>query len=217
MDLVARVALRYRLAQRYFAARDLPLGKTFQNELVRIHRYKHLLQITDLREAGKRGKSCTQLNVQLTANVDDHDKGFDELSELVMEYVAGGFDVIRAHIQQLREMRPGEIALNIERLKAINVEPYGEIYEFSIQQRDGGSIEVKSSPIDFRVKDRVWFDGPPDKPGFFQDTSYWPRKKKDAQVFYAWMKDNHERVRRIMNMNALRQIWHDLGVVYDSH
>lgn len=217
--IAARVVQRYRVAQRYLAARSLPLGKTFQNELVRIHRYKHLLQITDLREAGKRGKSCTQLNVQLTANVADHDRAFDEIAELLVEYAAGGFDVLRAHIHQLREARPGEIALNIERLKAIDVEPYGEIFEFTIKQPNGGSIEVRSSPIDFRVINHVFMGHPtdPSKPGFIHDTSYWPRKKKDAMTFYAWMKENHQRARRFMNLDMFRRTWADLGISYDSH
>jgi hypothetical protein len=217
--LVSRISLRYRVAQRYLAARDLPMGKTFQNEQVRIWHGRELLKVTDLTNAGKRGKTCAEMTVTLTYDYEgDRLAWFDETADNMLNHVARGYVAVRHYVAFLQDQSPGEISVDFHSLKSINVEPYGEIFEFKVKQPNGGSIDVKSSPIDFRVTNRHFFSHPTDpKKGFFQDTSYWPRKKKDAMVFYAWMRDQNGSAVRFINMNAIRDLWHKLGVVYDSH
>jgi hypothetical protein len=51
----------------------------------------------------------------------------------------------------------------------------------------------------------------------FQDTLYYPDKRQDASAFYAWMKDNHQKVLQHMTMDMLRELWRHLGINYDSH
>lgn len=219
-SLAAHVRLRYRVAQRYLAARDLPMGKTFQNELVRIWHGREILRVTDLTNAGKRGKTCTELRVTLTVNYEgDPLAWFDDVADSLLEHAGRGFLAVRDYIAFLKNEDPAAVAIDVEKLKSINVEPYGEIFEFRIKQPNKGYIEVKSSPIDFRVTDHHYMGHPtdPTKGGFFQDTSYWPRKKKDAMTFYAWMKDNHERAQRFIGMDMFRKTWTALDVTYDSH
>ena len=218
MNVTARVALRYRLAHRYLSARGLPLGKTFQSELVRIWHGREVIKVTDLKNAGKRGKTCSELTLQLTYNFKgDRLAWFDEVADAMLNHASRGYEGVSGYARFLQSESPADVAIDVRSLKSINVEPYGEIFEFTIKQPNGGGIEVKSSPIEFRVTNRHWFEGPPGKPGFFQDTSYWPRKKKDAMTFYAWMKENHQRARRFMNLDMFRKLWGDLGISYDSH
>jgi hypothetical protein len=220
-SLIARVALRYRVAHRYLTAKDLPLGKTFQSELVRIWHGREVIKVTDLTNAGKRGKTCAEMTVTLTYNFKgDSLAWFDETADNMLNHAGRGYEGVRGYAAYLQHASPSDVAVDIHALKSINVEPYGEIFEFKIKQPNGGSIEVKSSPIDFRVTDRHYMQNPtspPGKGGFFQDTSYWPRKKKDAMAFYAWMKENHGRARLFMNMDVIRKTWADLGIAYDSH
>lgn len=217
-SLIARVALRYRVAQRYLTALSLPMGKTFQSDRVRIWHGREVIKVTDLTNAGKRGKTCAEMTVTLTHyNGLDRLAWFDETADNILNHAGHGYDGVRAYVASLQKESPSDVAVDIQYLKSINVEPYGEIFEFKIKQPNGGSVELRASPIDFRATDRHWFEGPPGKDGFFQDTNYWPRKKKDAMAFYAWMKDNHEKAQRLMNMNVLREIWRNLGVTYDSH
>lgn len=218
--LVARVVQRFRVAQRYLSARGLAMGKTFQNENVRIHRFRELLRVTDLTNAGKRGKTCGQITLQFTANFEgDRDEYLDQVTDVLMDSAAQGYDAVRNYLNfQKQELRRGQIALDYEILKSINVEPFGEVFEFVIRQPGKASLEVKSSPTDFRVVNHAWMKNQHDpEKGFIHDTMYWPRKKKDAMAFYAWMKENHERARRFMNMDMFRQTWKALGVDYDSH
>ena len=218
--IAARVALRYRLAQRYRSARDLERGTMFQTELVRIQYLHEVLVVTDLSNAGKRGKIAPQMRVTLTANFEgDRRAWFDDLAEEMVRHSSRGYQAIRDLVAFLKSQDPSSVAVDIEHLKAVRVEPYGEIFKFMIRQPDGGHIEVKVSPTDFHVIDHAFMAHPtdPEAEGHFQDTSYWPRGKTDAIAFYGWMKANHERARRFMNMNVFRQTWHDLGIRYNSH
>jgi hypothetical protein len=219
--LVARVVQRFRVAQRYLAARGLPMGKTFQNENVRIHRFREVLKVTDLTNAGKRGKSCTEVTMQFTADFEgDRDEFLDAFTDMLMEASREGFDTVRRILNLYhRDDRRGQIALDYQQLKSINVEPFGEIFEFTIKQPGQASIDVKVSPTDFSVVNHAWMTHPtdPSVPGFIHDSRYYPVKKKDAMAFYAWMKENHERARRFMNMDMFRKVWTTLGVKYDYH
>lgn len=218
-SLVARVVQRYRVARRYLTAGSLPLGKTFQNDQVRVHRYSDSLRVTDLTDAGKRGKKCREMTVMLTYSYQGkHDEWFARMGGFfVDEGSRGGFDAICRFITDVQVDFPTEISIEMTDLRAIDVEPNGESFEFRIPQRDKGYIEVVSSPLDFRITDHHAMEGPPGKPGFFQDTSYHPQKKRDAQTFYAWMRDNHERARRFISLDMFRKTWATLGVKVDYH
>ena len=216
--LLARLIRR--VARRYIAASGLPVGKTYQDERVRIHRYRELFELTDLTDAGKRGKRCQVLRLSLNYGYEgDRDAWFESTADGLMNHTWEGYAGVSGYAKFLHNERPDVVAIDINYVKSINVEPYGEIFNFTIKQPNGGSIEVRSSPNEFRVVDRHYFSHPtdPKKPGFFQDSSYWSSKKTDGMAFYAWMKDNHERARRFMNMNMFRSTWRDLGISYDSN
>jgi hypothetical protein len=52
---------------------------------------------------------------------------------------------------------------------------------------------------------------------FFMDTGYYPAKKADAVVFYAWLKDNAEKPKSFKSISDLTSVWKKLGVNYRSH
>lgn len=218
--IAARVALTYRVARRYLTAGSLPVGKTFQNEKVRIHRYSDTLVVTDLTNAGKRGKKCDEMVVSPTVYYEgDPDQWLARMGGFFVDEAGGGYKAISRFIKDVQTDFPTEIRIEVRPLQGTKVEPFGDVFEFDIPQPNKGSMRVRSTPLDFSVINRVWHEHPtdPTKGGHFQDTLCTPRKPVDAQAFYAWMKDNHERARRLMNMDMFRQLWRAIRVNVDCH
>lgn len=212
-DIVAsRVARR-------FLAKGIPMGDTFQNEKVRIHRYRDLLVVTDLRDAGKRGKTVTELSIRPTYKYEGNlQTWLDRQTEAYMDFVttANPLGAIASLVKDFQKEYPGEIDVSERSLKAIDVEPFGERFEFKIPLDNGGTLSVRSSPIEFGVKHTSKHKGPKGNE-FDMDTLYWPVKKKDAVLFYGWMKENSSKLKNIKSINDLTEIWQKLGVQYNSH
>jgi len=222
--LVARVVQRFRVAQRYLSAAQLGIGNTVANELVKVHRYRDSIVVTDLTNAGKRGKACMEFTVSpsyggLAGTGADRDSWLDRTGGALAGLVSRGYSALRAYITDEMQARPHTIDFGERKLRGVDVEPFGRVFAFKIRQPNQGHIEVRVSPLSFSVIDHHWMDHPtdPTAKGHFQDTSYWPAKKTDATAFYAWMKDNHARAERFMNMDMFRQTWERLNIKYDSH
>jgi len=223
-SLVARVIQRFRVAQRYLSAGQLGIGETAANERVKVHRYRDNIVVTDLTNAGKRGKACMEFSVSpsygaLAGTGDDRDAWLDRTGDVLAGLLPRGYESMVAYIQNEMKAQPHTIDFGERKLRGVDVEPFGEVFKFKIRQPNQGHIEVKCSPTSFSVIDHDFVAHPtdPSKDGHFQDTSYWPAKKKDAMTFYAWMKDNHERARRFMNIGMFRQTWAKLGIDVNSH
>lgn len=216
-----RLIRRHRLASHVRSAGTLGIGRSHQNEIVRIHRYSDMLEVTDITNAGKRGKKADQFTVELTyAYKGDQKAWFERTSDSFVDLAPRGLPAMRAYIKDLMHDFPGEISLSERQLKAITVEPYGEKFDFRIPREGGGYIEVRSSPIDFVVIDhqplRDPVSGAPTK--YFQDTGFHPNRRDDAAAFYVWVKDNHEKAKRTMDrMDLFRELWQHLAVSYRSH
>ncbi len=220
-SIVARVFSRHVLAKQVKVAASIGIGRSFQNEIVRIHRYSDVLEVTDITNAGKRGKKADQFTVQLSyAYKGDQNAWFERTSDSFVDLAQRGLPAMRAYIKDLMHDFPGEIRVEERQIKAILVEPYGDKFEFRIPREGGGHIEVRSSPIDFVVIDR-WpirdpVSGEPTKD--YMDTGYHPIKRDDAAAFYAWVKDNHDKAKRTMNrMDLFRELWRHLAVNVRSH
>jgi hypothetical protein len=215
---------RYRVAQRYLAAAQLGIGDTVANEGVKVHRYSDNIVVTELTNAGKRGKACREFVVSpsygsLAGTGDDRRAWLDRTGPALAGLIGRGYDALLSHIQAEMKERPYTIEFSERKLRGVDVEPFGEVFKFKIRQPNQGHIDVKVSPLEFLVNDHDFMGHPtdPTKKGHFQDTLYWGRKKADAMAFYAWMKDNHERARRFMSIDMFKQVWDKLGVTYDRH
>lgn len=222
--IAARVALTYRVAQRYLSAGQLGIGDTAANELVKVHRYRDNIVVTDLSNAGKRGKACMEFYVSpsygaLAGTGADRDAWLDRTGGALAGLITRGYGALLNYIKDEMQERPHTIDFSERKLRGVDVEPFGEVFKFKIRQPNQGWIEVKVSPLSFGVNDHHWMDHPtdPEAEGHFQDTLYSPVKKQDAMAFYAWMKENHERARRFMNMDMFRQTWERLGINFNSH
>ncbi len=222
MNLVQRVATRHLVATRALIALEgLGRGDTFQNENVRVHRYADLLTVTDLRNAGKRGKTCDQFSAEPTyAFKGNRQEWLGNMSSALLEYKNGSnpYSKMLSTIKDVLVDFPGEIQISETKLKAIEVEPYGVKFEVTIPREDGKStLEVTSSPIDFSVRDHGWMASAFKGQGAYHDTFYVPNKRQDGIAFYGWMKDNASKVSTFKSIQDFLDLWKKLGVDYRTH
>lgn len=204
MSITRRVVARHLVAL-------LDAGRsTFTEGGLKIHRYSDNLQITDMANAGKRGKKVRQLYVGTGYLPDaENDK---ILKDAVTQIIHMSYDNAKLHLEKMPGLRVEE-----KELRGVDVEPMGTTINLEKKFPNGGEVRIQASPHSFQVVDSQPINSP-GKPahGFHQDTSYWPSKKQDAIIFYGWLKENTSKAGN-MTMSELREVWHHLGVRYDSH
>lgn len=200
-------------------ALGIPEGKTVDQGNVRIHRYRDLYQVTDLTDAGKRGKRVRSLSVSPSYSYngkrEDWMRGMAVALEDYTEY-----DRIVGFFRDVLVDFPGEINMHESIVRGIDVNPGGTVrYDFTTQQ----GVKVSALPDEFSLKDTVFIQPARHSQaandtarGFYQDTLYWSRSKRDAQVFYNWLGANLDDAKR-MGIHEFQDLWHQLGVRYDSH
>jgi hypothetical protein len=215
LRIISRVARRVQAA-------GVPVGKSFytgKDSTIVVTRYSGILKIRDLTLAGKRGKSVPEISIILNENYYKGDP--EEWFENVMDQLAkcDTWSEVQEVAKDLVKENEGPwadaVVLREQNLKAIDVAPAGTEIKFKTLT----GLEISASPIDFHVTHRAMIgrvEGDPRKPGFAQDTGYWPAKKRDAAIFYAYLKDNMSKIMK-MTIRDLTEVWGSLGVHYDSH
>lgn len=216
-----RVAARFQQI-RQIKAKGLSQGGRFQNEKIRVRRLADYIEVTDLTNAGKRGKKCSQFITHATYSFGDttaRNEWLERISDMFLDFVtiSNPYERMLAIIRDIREDgREDEIRLIERDLKGIEVEPFGIIFDLTIPRKDGKSeLIVHCSPTDFYVKDHAWIDRESRGGGMYHDTTYHPDKRKDAILFYGWMKDNSDKVKSYESVQDFRNLWTVLGVKYD--
>lgn len=208
----------FKVASRYLQA-NLGVGQTFQNEKVRIHRFRDQIRVTDLTNAGKRGKAVMEMTVLPSyAYKGDHGAWLDRMGKsFVQEYGhhSNPYRGIKSLLTDILQDYPGEIDIHERKLRGVDVEPFGEVFEWRSKSQ-AGEFRGKVSPHDFHVVASVEITGPRGNK-FRQDRIYGPVKKRDAALFYAWVKENLSKVRKFDRIEQYQAIWSQLGVNYDSH
>lgn len=214
--------LANRVASRFVLAAGIPLGKTWEKGDVRVHRYSDHYLVTDLVNAGKRGKKVRQMTIALThAYKGDRARWMEHMGTEFVGYA--NYDRIKAFIGDILHDYPGEIRINETEVRGVDVNPGGfEKVEFDIVDRDW-SLTVKAELDDFLVVHRHRLRGPtrPDEPAnddgtMFQDTMYYSGNKAGAKVFYNWLRANLNNAKG-MNLDDFRKLWRELKIPYDSH
>lgn len=204
---------------RLIQAKGLSKGERFQNEKVRVRHLADYLEVTDLTNAGKRGKQCPQFITRAEYVFGDtaaRTAWLGRISDMFLDYVTTSDPYLRMRsvIKDIREDgRQTEIYFEERKLKGIEVEPFGTIFDLKIKLKDGKSeLQVHGSPNEFWVVDHHWQSA-----GFYQDTSYHTEKRKDAQVAYAWLRDNLSKANQFESIQDFRNVWTVLGVKYRYH
>ncbi len=225
--IVERVAVRERdkgvaarVAHRFLQA-AVDVGRSvFTPQNLKIHRYRESVEITDMTNAGKRGKKVQQLHITMghmaSAMVDV------ALKNLTSDILHMNYGQVKAHVEKLmvqqKELNIHDgIRLNESVLRGVDVEPMGTAIEIQNKYPNGAWLRINANPHEFRVTDSAVISAPGKAAdGWHQDTNYWNRKKEDGIAFYGWAKDNLSKLNR-MGIMDLRTLWDQLGIKWDSH
>lgn len=169
-----------RVAARFILAEDLNIGETFENEAWRIHRYRPSIKITELANAGKRGKQVRQIDLY------DLDYGNLPVEGMAAEMVmlakrGANFDRM---LQAAKEHEELGAKLQVTTLRGVDVVPGG----FKPIKINGKYVEIESGYNNFVVRDKVDQNNlptciPATKGG-----------KKSIFAFYRWVKDNQSAI-----------------------
>lgn len=208
MNLIRRVVASYRLAV-------LDIGRgMFTEDQLKIHRFSDSVRITDLTNAGKRGKVCKELTI--IAGYLQGDLADKVLKQAVSTIMHSDYAQAKAKLEALAEEHPGLFTLSERTLKGVDVEPVGSPVNLEKKFPDGTIVTIEATPHEFMVKNSTVIGGDKASAGHRQDTLYWQRSKKDGAVFYAWAKANLSKLAS-MTILDLMKVWGDLGVKFDQH
>ena len=212
--VVARVAAR-------FLQGAVDVGRSvFTPSNLKVHRYRESVEITDMTNAGKRGKKVEVMHVtvgHMASEMVDV-----ALKNLTTDILHMNYGQVKAHVEKIMHQQKEQnihdgFRLTEQTLRGIDVEPMGTTIEITNKFADGAYLEIEASPHSFRVKDSAVINAPGKAAhGFHQDTSYWPKKKEDGIAFYGWAKENLSKLNGITILD-LRRIWDQLGIRWDSH
>jgi hypothetical protein len=208
-----------RVASRYLekTARGLDLGKTWENGKVRVHRYSNSFHIWDLTNAGKRGKKVRKMAIlPNTYSRKAEEEWLEQQSRYLILNAGRGYDGIKRYFEQLE----GEVTANISEYqeRGIDVLP-GDIRPIELRWKNQDTVlELEATPLEFKVKHSAPLTHhTTGEPIGRQDTLYWPDRKEDAKLFYAWLSGGGQDQVQRMDITGLRKLWGDIGVRYDYH
>lgn len=191
----------------------LEVGNTTEIGSLRVHRYAESLLFTDLTNAGKRGLKVRSFRASPRTYDQKAGKALlDEIASLVP-----GLDSYATAKNAVSHFG-SRVTLEEHQQRGIDVAPASS-ETIRIQSVLGVSIEA--GPLDFSVRHsarvhRGERSANVQTEEMMQDTLYWPTSRKDAKVFYEWLKSHRHEVRDV-RIGELRRIWDELGVRYDSH
>ncbi len=197
-------------ARRPKVAVAIGVGDSFENELFRIHRFRHAIRVTDLTNAGKRGKSVNQFSLYDIDFV-NNDKIYDRINQYIntlpthrsfasamteAEMIAG--DAARMHL----------IAPKFDKtvLKSIEVAPAG----FKPFKVEGRFVTVEADYNSFSVKDKV------DKNNLPTCIPSAKGGREDVKMFFRWVTDNAKAIENMRFYEVLDAIG-GLGIKYHSY
>jgi hypothetical protein len=200
-----------RVVARHVKADGIDLGRTFEIDSVRIHRFADHFKVTDLTNAGKRGKQVRIMTLSPSYSY----KGSPEewmmsMARALPDYPS--YDRIKAYMKDVLHDFPGEININESTERGVDVNPGGTT---KIQIETNTGLKVTAEPMDFTIVRRQEHVGPKGNK-FNQDTLYYSRDKKNAQKFYNWLKANLGEANRL-DLEGYQKLWDELGVKYDYH
>lgn len=196
-----------RVAGRFIVTAGIPLGKSWETGSIRIHRWRDMYTITELTNAGKRGKQVREMTID--PRVPDVQGWMERMSEALPQYDT--YDQVLAFFKDLAKDYPGQIQIHESVKRGVDVNPGGTT---KINLKTDTGLEITAEPMYFSIKKTDVFEG---RTGpFNQDRSYWPRDKKGAAVFYNWLKANLTQANR-MTIEDFQKLWAELKIPYTSH
>jgi hypothetical protein len=207
----ATMNIRKRIATRFVKAEGIPVGRSWEHGSVLTHRYRDHFRVTDLTNAGKRGKKVKTMAFGLsTGSTSKQDAWLDEVGKALPNM--SDYEQVKNYGRFLKQEDP-YVYMDESELRGIDVNPGGTT---KIHLTTNKGLEITADPLEFLVKSTVLMRTPKGDGSFKQDTLYSSVSRKDAAPFYNWLKANLSEANK-MDIYAMIQTWKDLGVRYNYH
>lgn len=193
-------------------ARGLSVGKTLETDSWRVHRFANAIKLTDLTNAGKRGKRCIQYSV-----IDNASRRDSPAMEDVVEAITHAAKrevsaqqmafVIRGHMVS-DDMFSKDPALQFEEdtLRGVDVMPGGFV-ELKLDLR---YVYIEAGYDSFIIRDKV------DENNLPTCTSTTQGGKKSIPMFYRWVEDNLRSIKGMKYHDIVSELSR-LGIQYHSY
>jgi hypothetical protein len=214
-DLVNRVASR--------AIQALSVGKTFESDKWRVHRYRDSLAITHLENAGKRGKKCVAMGLDFSYLPGDAllESIAMDVASLAKKNVTP--EVMEKHLREVVSDFQGNVKLNVGDSRGVDVVPAGfgpmEVRTKNIEIRvkmDGFSVRDMSEAMEREIPDGMGGKKKvvdyPNMPTCIPESA----SKKGLASFYRWVKDNESKLKTMKYQDVINAI-KDLGIPYHTY
>lgn len=191
-------------------APQIPVGETVEFTTVRIHRFANCFEVTDLANAGKRGKKVRQMSLAPSHiyRRNTPEAWLEQMAKVLLDYPS--YDAIVALISDLLVDFPGEIRMTERLTRGVDVLPAGTV-KLSLTTDTG--LEITATPAEFRVLHRAYFGKEQE---LCQETFYRDANKRAAKAFYGWLKTHLSTVNG-MGIGELRAALSAEGIAYDYH
>ena len=181
------------------------MGKTFESGNIRFHCYRDSVQVTDLTNAGKRGKKVAKFSLLRRSYGGD-----DNLSSDMTDFVfslkkATNFRGVYVEAKKL-EARGADMYDSME--KGVHVNPAG----FQPFKKDTDEFSIDADPRKgYSIRDK--------RDRFNEPACFGRGKKKDMARFFRWVQDNWDSGVRAKNLtyNQLTSAMLDAGFDFHSY
>lgn len=175
--LVARVAARHVKA-------GIQIGETYEKGTLRVHRYRDVIFMWDLTNAGKRGKKVDRFvfHPAHQFSADEADNFLDRLGQMLDHL--DSFDRAVATIKDFLIDFPDSLRVTEGTERGVDIMPQG----FKPLSIKGEHVLVEVEYKSFRIKDLD---------DVHNEETCIPALKgglKDIPVFYRWVQDNQDRI-----------------------
>ena len=193
-----------RVASRFFSA--LNAGENFENEAWRVHRYMNSIKVTDLTNAGKRGKKVTELS--LYEKVTTRQIPWESIAlEIVMHARRKvSLEKMKKVLEEQVEVFGTYVALETHARRGIDTMPGG----FIPVKIEGKYVDIEATPRTFSINDKV------DKNNLPACIPAISGGLKSIPVFFRWVQDNEARVKD-MKFNDILADMRKEGIEYHSY
>lgn len=193
-SLTPRVINAYYRQQRI----ALDVGRTFENDDYRIHRYRDAIKVTELANAGKRGKKVQVMTLYGQGPME----GF--AMEFVMHAKRGdNWNRMKQVGEEAVQAGGGQLYLSFDQERGVDVMPGG----FQVVTVNGDKVYVEVGYKEFVVRDKV------DQNNLPTCIPAISGGLKSIPVFYRWVKENEKKIEK-MTFSDVMKAMKDLGVRY---
>ena len=184
----------------------LRVGQTFENDALRFNRTRHSIRITDLTDAGKRGKKVDQIVIyDLDMGRPSDDVDIDDFARDLAKQKSYSkvLKMVKGYVEYLRAEG---ISAQIQEysLRGVDVAPL----DFMPIKITGTHVRIEADYDSFVVTDL--------DDHYNEETCISRGKRKDIKQFHRWVRDNSSKIKS-MTFNQVTQGMRKEGIEYHQY